>query len=245
MLRFLRLTPLGLLLFQGVRCAAQPEEPKFEAASVKPARNDRNPIDARFTPGRLTVTNYRLRDLIHEAYELMDYQITGGPAWVGADRFDIVATTETPVEKPVMLRMLRQLLAERFHLKAMLETREMPVYALTMERKKPGLRRVPAEDASKPDWGYLRGGVRGHKMTIQWLADALAIHLRRPVLDQTGLEGTYDFEIHWEDGIDAANDTGGPSIFTAVRETLGLKLEAKRGPGTILVIEHADKPTND
>src|ERR1700722_12288368 len=236
--------------------------PSFEVASVKPSTpNDRVIGLFTYPGGRITATNYTLEMLLEEAYSVQRFQISGGPRWIGDDRFNVVAKPPAsskssksmpPYEKAPpndeQLLMLQTLLADRFHLQFHREIKEGPVYLLTVSNKELKLR--PAKSAEDFPWvgrpgggGTVSGsGIAGTNATMQLLATRLTGYLRRPVLDQTGLKGAFDFEF------DYAADDNQPdviaSIFASV-QGLGLKLEAAKGPVETLVIDHAEKPSEN
>jgi bla regulator protein blaR1 len=238
---------------------AQPSA--FEVASVKPSRPD----DLRgsfygFSPGGLDVTNGTLKGIIQMAYEVPDFQISGGPGWINSDRFNISAKAAGPESADPKERIqntrlrLQALLAERFRLEVHRETREIPEYALVIART--GLKITEAASSPETRGTGTRvgcGDMTGTRTTMANLAFALTRQLRRPVVDRTGLDGKYDFQFEWAPeapcggpppapGSDAPPDLSErPSIFTALEERLGLKLEATKGPVEVIVIDRAEK----
>ncbi len=243
--------PLVVAAFASAALFAQ-EKPAFDVASVKPAGPDgRGGRDFRTYPGgRLHITNLPLDVIIREAYGIKRYQLSGGPAWLHTDEFDIEAKSEGDPGRAQMMAMLQALLAGRFQLKLRRETREQNVYALTVAKNGPRLtpstaaefyirlyRNTPME---LPGVDYT---IAGQKATLAQIAEGLGDNqLGRPVLDRTGIPGEYDFKLRY--ATDDNPDTG-PSIFAAIQEQLGLKLEAARGPVEILVIEKAEKPSGN
>jgi len=227
--------------------------PSFEVTSVKP--NDLgNQGPVLFDPqpgGRLRITNASLRMVMSWAYGLQNSQLAGGPDWISTDRFDIVAKAEgNPTTDQVRL-MLRTLIVDRFKLAYHNESREMPVYALTRPRKDGKLGPQLAASADhcgdlpdgKPrrcefDVGF--GKVHGHGVPLELLTTTISGFSGRVVVDQTELKGPFDFDLTW-----TPPDGGGPSLFTAVEEQLGLKLEPTRAPVGILVIDRVEKPAGD
>ena len=236
--------------------------PVFEVASVKPTPpqapgrvSTRMSADA----GRLTYTNVSLSDAIAQAYRVQHGQISGA-AWLDTERFDIAAKIPADIAMDQIPRMLQALLADRFKLQLHREIKKLPVYALVVSKN--GLKLQRAESSGGLSAGFNPG--RAHmsgRFSMPQLADYLSHRLGRPVLDQTALEGVYAVALDWvPDSTDepgsapvsppAAGEgttvASGPSIFTALREQLGLTLVATRGPVEILVIEHAEKvPTEN
>lgn len=226
--------------------------PSFDVASVKPvtsASGDREPIDFRVQPGgRLIITNLRFNVIIREAFGVKGYQIAGGPAWMDTDRFDITAKAEGDPTRKQMMTMLQALLADRFHLMVHRETKEANVYSLVVAKNGPKFKHSTADETyirlyrntpvDQPGVSYTIGA---QKASMALFAERLgAMELGRPVLDHTGLDGEFDFKVEY-----ATNDNPdvGASIFTAIQEQLGLKLEATKGLLEILVIDHVEKPS--
>ena len=270
----------------------------FEVASIKPSAADARNVGIRMSPGgRYMASGVNAKMLIMQAYDVRDYQITGGPGWINSDRYDINAKAEAPTLDRDQIRVLLQsLLAERFNLKVRRETKDLPIYWLVVAKDGPKLKKsenqpdlpnnvaLPAPKApgggdqavlyrsagstpggAAPKGGMMmrmgRGQLSAQMSTLASLALSLASTLGRPVLDKTGLTGYYDFDLQWTPDetqssggmfgekmpADAAlaGESTGPSIFTAVQEQLGLKLESQKGPVEILVIERIDKPTEN
>lgn len=239
--------------------AANP--PAFEVASVKPSTPQESIIGLFTYPGgRITATNYTLEMLIEEAYSVEPFQISGGPRWIGEDRYSIVAKPPEsskssksippyPKAPPNQEQrvMLQTLLTDRFHLQLHRETREGPVYVLAVGNKE--LKLKPAKSADDYPWvgrpggGEISGsGMAGTNASMQLLATRLSGYLRRSILDQTGLKEAYDFRFVMAE--DDAHPDVIASIFTSI-QALGLKLEPAKGPVETLVIDHAEKPAEN
>jgi uncharacterized protein (TIGR03435 family) len=222
---------------------------QFEVASVK--RNDSGDRTSNFTHshGTLTARNVVLKLLINYAYGVDGFLISGGPAWVDSERWDVAARASDSTTDDGMKPMLRALLEDRFMLKVRRET----VYALTVAPR--GLKLaplkertcLPAQEDRKPVCGVLMPGATattrtfdGTGVKMEALMRFLPLVLGRPVIDKTGVTGPFDV-LHLEYAPDASAD--GPSIFTALQEQLGLKLESTRAPVEVLVIDHIEKPS--
>ena len=286
-----------------------PAAPAFEVASIKPNNSGDGRVLLGNQPGRFTATNVTLRLLIRNAYQLQDFQITGGPSWLNSDHYDIVAKIDPAVQEQInaargvgpaaipgqgpgpMQLMIRSLLAERFKLAVHTETKDSPIYGLVLARSDGRL--GPQLKKSETDCAALmaaRGRGRGAGMpppgppqpgepmpcgirigpgnmavggaSLAQVANSLGMFVGRVVLDRTGLAGNYDINLTWTpdqmpqrppgapgdqpirlNGIDV--DPNGPSIFTAVQEQLGLKLDSQRGPVEMLVIDRAEKPVEN
>lgn len=230
---------------------AQQSALAFEAASVKPQDPNIRFLDFRITGGRLVSTNWTLNLFIRQAYKVQYYQVLGGPAWLGDDKFNVEATAgKDDVTRDQMLAMLRTLLEDRFKLKVHRETREGNVYVLT--QTKSGHKLKPTEDASKrpmvkvtrntpPELPGVSYTNIGQNATVPQLVESLSNILSAPVIDKTGITGSFDFRYDYRT-LDAPLDAG-PSVFDSLQSQLGLRLEAQKGPVEFLVIDHAEKPS--
>lgn len=221
--------------------------PAFEVASVKPATEPDTPHGAFLTigifisPGRVEGKFVTLRMLIRRAYSVKDYQIEAAD-WMNTERYALTATMSPNTSKDQVPLMLQTLLADRFKLVLHHEMKERPVYALVVAKHGPKLKK--AETQTGVNAG---GGVVSGRTTLASLADSLSAQTGRPVLDQTGLAGIYDIDLHWTPGLIADPvDAPGQSLFTVIQNQLGLKLEARKAPVDVLVIDHAERvPTEN
>jgi uncharacterized protein (TIGR03435 family) len=238
--------------------ASRPTAPAkpFEVATVKINRSGGvNTVTGRGgsirpTRGQILMENVTLWKVLGFAYgigEDRDYAITG-PAWLRTDRYDIVAKVPAETAWPQIQAMMQALLAERFRMTLHRESKEMPVYALVAARD--GFK-LHAVEAGRGSFSIGRGAIKAQKATISALADRLGQVLDRPVVDQTGILGTFDFTIEWApdesaaapaaEGGEARPASGGMSIFTAIQQQLGLRLEARRAPVEVLVVDRAER----
>jgi uncharacterized protein (TIGR03435 family) len=228
---------------------------QFDVASVK-ADTSRRGTTRRDEPQGMTYLNITLGEFIRLAYDVQSYQIDG-PAWItnGSTRFDIVAKASAPLTERERRAALVPVLAERFHLKLHRETRTLPVYSLVIDKGGPKFKEGDGGESSvEPD--PATGAVRYANYPMSALAAVLSVmpSTGRPVLDRTGLLGKYTFTANLfdtpaglaaADAKDAIRRSETPA-FTALREQLGLKLDADRAAIEILVIDSADKtPTAD
>jgi uncharacterized protein (TIGR03435 family) len=253
---------------------AAASRPTFEVASIKRSTADNDRAGVRGQAGRVTITNNPLRNIIRNAWGLQGFQIVGGPDWMNTDRWDIVAKAEGNPQGPQMMAMLQNLLADRFKLVTHRETREMPIYALVFAKPDHGFGpklRASSTDCQKemtaaiargggpPRDGRVLCGMRLLNGHIEMNAESMRNFVRnlspiagRSIVDRTELTGGFDAELTWTpdaslgnppDAAPASND--GPSLFTAIQEQLGLKLDAQRGPVEVLIIDSAERPTED
>ncbi len=232
----------------------------FEVASVKPSPLDAPGMFIRPLPGgSLRVSGASLRNLISLAYDVRPFQISSSSQWLDTERYDIDAraaafdaNTPTDPAKPSqdrhkILESLKSLLADRFQLTLHTETREQPVYALLVNKGGPKIQESTDPRGLIRKMG--RGTLKGQAVKLEMLALNLSNELGRRVIDKTGLGGKYDFELKWEPRQaaepDLSADPEGPSIFTALQEQLGLRLEPAKGPVEVLVIDRAQKPSKN
>ncbi len=245
--------------------------PEFEVASIKPSAPDSN-LKVDFAPGgKLFITNATLRFLIKIAYDIGDDQLTGGPGWIASKRFDLAATPERPLggdpkdmapdqlllfHKPVRLR-LQRLLADRFQLELRREAAPMPVFGLVVAKGGPKKLTV-TKSTGDPQLNAKSGNgvLNAVGVDMATLAKFLSEgQTGRPVVDMTGLKDKYDFHLEWapdtsQNSLPAdsgANqppaDAGGISIFTALQQQLGLKLDARTDAADRLVVVRAELPS--
>ncbi|HEY4362137.1 MAG TPA: TIGR03435 family protein [Bryobacteraceae bacterium] len=232
----------------------------FEVASIKksPPPDPNRSISGFQVPGggRFSTVNTPLRMMLTFAYDVQDYQIAGGPGWANSETYDITAKAAANATPPELRTMLQTLLRERFKVAVRRETREGPVYELVAAK---GGAKIQADTTSPRTFMMQRGRGRAsaQKATMEMFTRSLGILVGRPVVDKTGLGSTYTFELSWtpepgQGGVagpagnePAPADSNGPSLFTAVQEQLGLQLKAAKGPVEYLVIESAEKPSEN
>ena len=246
----MQLKPVALLLFLAHALFAQSTLPSFEVAAIKPSSPD-SQLKIDFAPGgRLIVTHATLRFLIKIAYDVGDDQLSGGPGWVSSTRFDIEAKPSTPTNGNLAIRLrLQRLLAERFHLEMRTEPKPMPIFALVTAKNGPKLKQnsTPGDSALKTGSG--RGILTATRVDMPTLAHFLSEgQVGRPVQDMTGLQGTYDFRLEWTPdptapGATPPADPNGISIFTALQQQLGLRLDARNGSADYFTVTRAELPT--
>jgi len=224
--------------------------PSFEIATIKPSRPDDTKGGFQVGGHRLLIQNQSVNDLISFAYAIHRKQIVDGPAWLETQKFDIVGQAD--VDGYANLRqiqeMLQKLMATRFNLKFHQEKRELAIYTITVAKGGPKITKhteasngLPTQSGS-PNYG----GRRFTNNTMSDLALGIQAFLDRPVVDQTGLAGRYDFVLTWtpdDSNTDSANQA--PGLFTAVQQQLGLKLDPIKGPVDVYVIDHVDKPSEN
>jgi uncharacterized protein (TIGR03435 family) len=222
--------------------------PAFDVASVKVATGGDFQEDGgeiRSSPVGLTIRHAGLASCIKWAYRLNDFQISG-PVWLSSARFDILAKTATPTSEDRLRLMFQSLLSERFGLVFHRDKKEAETYVLLLAKGGPKFHESKSEGVSTMTPG--RFGFTAQRTSIAQLTEYLAIPLRRPVLDLTGLSGRYDFALDLTvyAGRESTADDIASLVIAAVQEQLGLRLEARKGPVEIFRIDHVEKiPTGN
>jgi uncharacterized protein (TIGR03435 family) len=247
----------------------RPAFSSFEVATIKPSGPD-DPKAGRYirmqSAHRFEVKNYTANGLIAAAYDLNPRAISGGPAWSGSDRYQIIAVAPGDLRPTYdeQMVMLRKLLTERFNFMFHREKKEFSIYELTVAKGGPKITEstAPFDEASNVTstlFPAASGGIDhalmpAHNVTMQEFASVLqrAI-LDRPVVDKTGLSGRYNFDLEWTPDESqfsgqlppGAPDSAKPGLFAAVQQQMGLRIEATRGPLETLVIDRLDKPSEN
>lgn len=255
---------------QSVPASASAPAPIFDVAAIRVNKSDpsaRSHIISSSANGHFRAINVTLKSLVQWAYAIPDTRIVGGPAWLNSTKFDLDATADPAVDEQMRnvpsaegkLRkqaMLQSLLADRFQLKVRLESRELPIYALVLAKDGP---KFKPSQINGTTINTRRGEitVSGSDDTVALLADELAKYFGRVVVNQTGLHDRYELDLKWTPDEPAASRPGAsgptapaadsslPSIFTAIQEQLGLKLESQKGPVSVLVLDHVEMPSEN
>lgn len=267
---------------------ADAPRPAFEVTSVKRELNEATMVRLGGPDvSRFVADNITMKDLIEFSYNIRDFQLSGGPDWIGKEKFDVDGKVEDSLAERLRALsqeeqlkqerlMVQALLADRFKLAVSHETKELPIFTLVAAKGEPKLKAVAAPDPQsavpfpgppRPGDKVAPGGIMvsilpGNKMTIMGtaapiskLANMLSVMLGRYVDDRTGLKGSYNFLLSYtrdpslDGGVvpgvsrDAAQNPGGTSLFTALKEQLGLKLKSTKGPVETIVIEHIEEPS--
>ena len=227
---------------------------EFDAASVRLNNAAGKRGNLSFTPGRLTATSLSLRSLILAAYDLKDYQLSEGPGWITSETYDIAGAAAGPASEPELRAMLQALLKDRFQLTVHREQKDLQVYALIVGKNGPKLQ--PAEGKQETRLPATGAGITFKNTSMSTLA-AFLTNLGpvagRPVIDRTGLPGTFDFTLIVSDmqaGALPPDETkraiaSWTSLFADLQEQLGLKLEPQKALTEFLVIDHVAKPSEN
>ncbi|HLK64499.1 MAG TPA: TIGR03435 family protein [Bryobacteraceae bacterium] len=232
-------------------CAQTAAAPSFEVATIKFHPEPVNfSADPRVQGRRVTGTASTLLDLITVAYGVKYDQISGAPKWAESDHYDLSAKAEGEgtLSKSDFQKMMQSLLADRFGLQTHREAKDRSVWALVVGKNGPKLKES-ATDASPG--GHVRAGAGGLHMevtkgTMEQLAAQLSHSAGKPVVDRTNLTGSYAYTLDWVPATAVADpDSNTPSLLAALQEQLGLKLEAAKAPYPMLVIDRAQKPSEN
>lgn len=233
-------------------CGTARAQHDFQVATIKPSAPDEE-RRTQIRGSRFATTGTTLVDLLVYAYNVHPSQVVGGPEWMHTTKFDVLADPEleTRPTSDAMKAMVGRLVVERFHLVLRRETRELAVYALVRTGKPVTLKKSDNPEANFPTGGFDAPGtlvVRNGTLAnfAAFVQRFSATEVNRPVVDQTGIAGRYDFDLHYTPGSAREPERSGPpGIFTAIQEQMGLKLEATRAPVEVLRVESVTMPTQD
>jgi bla regulator protein blaR1 len=234
-------------------------KPSFQAASVKPnPHSGLSLASIRIAGNRYSATGVPLRRLMLEAYNLRDFQMAGGPSWISTDQWDVEAVAEDGVpllmldvedpEQPTAASLMMQSLIEnRFQLEFHFETKELPVYELTVAKNDPKFKLSKEQTI-----GTCLGGRGDMEVTANPFASFAYLLSRqsdRPLISKVDLTGLYDIKLQWNPELkteaESSTFSDKPSIFTTLQEQLGLKLESSKGAVEVLVIDSVQKPSEN
>jgi uncharacterized protein (TIGR03435 family) len=234
-----------------------PAPPAFEAVSIKLASRDKVGGGLNLFPARIRIVNASLKFCVQHAWNVMDYQVVGATGWMDTDRYEIDAVAASPFNGSEYRAMLQTLLAGRFGLVSHHETQDKAGYVLLAGRRGPKLP-APKEDSDIVFGRTLSGEVtlKATDASLSQLAGALSSTLGATVIDQTGIEGPFDVSLQYTPDQPLLTKSGlpitqppdalpGRSIFSALQEKLGLKLEARKVPIDTIVIDHANRPSDN
>jgi len=242
--------------------------PAFDVSTVKPSKPEQMGSMLQLTDDGISITHFPLHTILCGAFGTEDDHILDEPGWSRSAMFDIeakVAPEDAPklkgLSRDQRYQMLVPLLEERFGLKFHHETRELPVYTLVVAKGGIKMQQSKPDDSSGPGRKMLmarKGHIESADMDIRDLAHVLSQQLGRTVVDETGLTGKYDYKLDWTpddapppmaaSGAGGQQqstlpDASGPSLFTALQEQLGLKLETKKAMSDVIVIDHIEQPS--
>jgi uncharacterized protein (TIGR03435 family) len=236
-------------------------DPSFEVATIKPGKPDEPGKRLTFNGARFSTVNMTLIDLISFAYDVHEKQVVNAPDWMSSMKFDISAQPDVPgsPNRQQLVIMVRKLLTDRFQLKFHRDKKELSAYVLTVSKTGSKLKNSEGDPNGLPGLFFRQLGV----LTVRNATIPDFTHLMqsavldRPVVDQTGLQGKYDFLLKWTPdesqfsgmGVKVPPPTEAadapPPLFTAIQEQLGLKLDAGKAQTEVLVLDHVEKPSEN
>ena len=234
-----------------------PKLPRFEVAAIRPNRSNDLVRSFWFTPDGVSIKGFPLHGILHVAFlglhEYGDDRIVGEPTWVKSERYDIQAKVdEADVVRWRKLAAnqqriaLQTLIVERFNLRYHREPRISSVYVMSIAKGGPRIKQAKlAADAHGAHMFYPLepGNMQSHSTYMWQLIEELENQLNCIVRDETSLEGTYDYTLEWTPDDQAHAESSGPSLFTALKEQLGLKLEMQKRPVDVVIIDHIERPS--
>ncbi|HUP03009.1 MAG TPA: TIGR03435 family protein [Bryobacteraceae bacterium] len=231
------------LALAGIAAHAQPAQPlpAFEVASVKPSDAGPRPraLNVRYSPASLIMRGASLKAAIQWAWHVFPSQVSA-PGWLDSESFDIDARPSAPVSEDQARLMLRRLLADRFQLAVHLEQKEMPAYVITVAKDGPKLKELSGD--ATPDMVSGRGAAQIGGSIAQMIDRmAFASVFPYPLVDQTGLKGRYDVNLDLRDMQSAAPEDQLNVLLRAVQDQVGLKIELKKTPLDVVVVDHMEK----
>jgi uncharacterized protein (TIGR03435 family) len=233
-------------------------DPGVEVATVKPSAAAGGGRLYTMRGTQVMAINVTLLNVITFAYDLHERQVSGGPAWMSTDRFEIVIKPDTPGQPNItqMKKLFQKALVDRFQFKSHMEKRELSVYAITLPANTKHKLSEAAQGGNLPNLIFPRPGLLpAQNATMADFAQVLqGAVMDRPVVNQTAIEGRYNFTLDWTPDqfqftsfgpLPQLPDTGKPNIFQAFQEQLGLKLESTKAPADVMVIDKAEKPSDN
>lgn len=231
---------------QGVPPIPPTANPAFEVATVKPSDPKDGSTGFHMSGRQIYIENETLQDMVIFAYGVHPRQIVNAPDWVSKERFDVKGVPDAKGMPDVnQLRgMVQTLIADRFGLKVHKESREMTVYALRVSKTGLKIARAAKDSSLAEDQTGNGDMMRFTSNSMPDFVLALETMVDRPVVDQTGLAGRYDFTLRWRpDGAPRHDDDVAQPLFSAIPEQLGLRLEATKANAEVLVVEHVERPS--
>ncbi len=242
----MRIVFAWILIGAGVLCGQ--EKLAFEVASIKPNKSGDRHSGSHYRQGSAYIDNNTLKDLIQLAYDVKDYAFSG-PDWLDSERFDIVAKPPAAASPEQYRIMLQTLLADRFKLTVHREQKEMSGYALVVA--KGGLKIKELEPSGGSDSNSSRGTLSAKTISMSKFAEWVSRQVGRPTIDATGTKGVFTFKLEWSPVENQPPEPGAPppaapTIYTALQEQLGLRLQGQKVPVNVLVVDHMERvPTEN
>jgi uncharacterized protein (TIGR03435 family) len=217
------------------------QAPAFEAATIKPSKAEPGHTSSHSRTGMIMLSGQTLKGLVCSAYQVKDFQVTGGPKWLDQDRYDVNAKAEGAAQGEQLQQMLQTLLADRFQLVIHHEQKIAPAYALVLVKSGLKIKPVEAAEGSNSHGGNGELTVKG--MTMADLANYLSRRVGAPVADLTGTAGAFDYKLVWS--TEGDKDDSQAALFSALQSELGVKVESRKLPMDLIVVDKAEKPSEN
>lgn len=220
----------------------------FDVISIRPVTSVRNSSPTNIDRGSLTAYNISIRRLIQAAFDVRDYQMLNTPGWIDGARYDVLAKSDsaTDLTDKQMAPMIQNLFKDRFNFRYHRETRDLSGYLLIAANGGPKLKKSEADSGSRTNITNYNSGkvsIEAAKISMAHLAVVLDGLLKQPVVDGSGVRGDYDLKLEYDSGLNA--DSPVPSLFTALQQQLGLRLQARKAPVEMIVVENVSKPSEN
>jgi uncharacterized protein (TIGR03435 family) len=218
--------------------------PSFEVAIIKPHAGDIRRVSVEVRGTFVNVYAMTIREMVTFAYDLNEYQVQGGEPWISRDRWDVQASTgSVEATRPQARQMMQEFLADRFGLRVHRSSAELPAYVMTVAKS--GAKLKPPTPLAPESSTFHANGAEWKNAPLDVLANPFPLHLGRPLLNRTGLTGRYDFELKFQTSPTEAIGPDGESVFTVLEEQLGLRVEPTRAQVDTLVIDQANRPSEN
>lgn len=248
-----RITCGTAALIAAVAGLSQVAATEFEVASIRPNKLNDRIVSIHVGPGdRFTARGYTLVLLMQRAYGVMDWNVTGGPPWIRADRWDVAAKANVTgdLTENQLQPMLKGLLADRFKLKLHKDSREMFGYALVVARGGPKMTAAASGEERRDTFRMVKGQLSGQGISMETLARFVAGKLGFVAVDQTGLKGLYDFDVRWNERPDETagadpRDALRSAVLAALQDQLGLKMIPRKITIQTIVIDSVEKASEN
>ncbi|MEO5926623.1 MAG: TIGR03435 family protein [Bryobacteraceae bacterium] len=232
------------ILYLPLLATALTAQPAFEVATIHPHQGDIRSVGVDIFGSTVAAKAMSARELITFAYDLREYQVQGGEPWVAQVRWDIQASAGAfELTRPQARLMLQALLSDRFGLRVHRSSQEFPVYAMTIARG--GVKLKPPSPLETERSSFNAGGAVWQNAPLDVLGNPFPLHLDRPLVNRTGLTGRYDFAMKFKISLQEAQGVDGESIFTAIEEQLGLRVEPTRAELETLVVDQMTRPSDN
>ncbi len=242
MRRFIACLGHFAFIYLALATAAIAQSPEFDVAAITPNHTADEGYSIRTPPGgRFTARNVTVKTLLLYALDLKDFQLAGLPRWCESEKYDINAkeNLQKAIDPEALRPLIRKLLEARFQLAFHTETKVLPVYSLIMAKGGPRLSVNTGTPGHSSDWGS--DHINATAVSVAEFGHLLETQLDRVVVDESGIQGIFDFHLKWA----SERNPDSPSLFTAIRESYGLTLKSTKASVAMTVIDHVEHPSEN